>query len=367
MNKQPSNNLSELARLFARLGFTAFGGPAVHIAMMQDEVVRKRGWMTDQHFLDLVSATNLIPGPNSTEMTMHLGHERAGKPGLVVAGACFILPAVFITSLLAWAYQHYGQLPVVAPFLYGIKPAILAVVVAAAVRLCKRAFSNPTLWVVGALCAAACIAGANEILVLFAAAAVGVALQLMKGEGGAARSVLPVAGVSGVKVFWIFLKVGAILYGSGYVLFAFLDAELVAKGLLTRQQLVDAIAVGQFTPGPVFSAATFIGWQMGGAAGAAAATAGIFLPSFVFVWLLNPIVKRLRTSKVMSAYLDFTNAASVAIIMAVCVEMARESIADWRTVAIAISSALCLIAFPRMNTAFIVLGGALAGFLVHQL
>ncbi len=362
---KPAGKLSEVARLFARLGFTAFGGPAVHIAMMQDEVVRKRGWMTDQHFLDLVSATNLIPGPNSTEMTMHVGHERAGKKGLVVAGACFILPAVTITSILAWAYQRYGQLPEVAPFLYGIKPAILAVVVAAAVRLGKRAFSSVALWAVGVLCAIACIAGANEIMVLFAAAAVGVILQVMKRGGGMARSVAPLAGVSGAKVFWIFLKVGAILYGSGYVLFAFLDAELVAKGLLTRQQLVDAIAVGQFTPGPVFSAATFIGWQMGGAAGAAAATAGIFLPSFVFVWLLNPIVKRLRTSKVMSAFLDFSNAASVAIIIAVCVEIARESVTDWRTVVIAIASALCVIVLPRLNTAFIVLGGAVAGFLLH--
>ena len=358
----PADKLSEVARLFARLGITAFGGPAVHIAMMQDEVVRKRGWMTEQHFLDLVSATNLIPGPNSTEMTMHVGHERAGKRGLVVAGACFILPAVIITSLLAWAYQRYGQLPEVAPFLYGIKPAILAVVVAAAVRLGKRAFSSATLWAVGVLCAIACIAGANEIMVLFAAAAVGVIIQVMKGEAGLKKSMLPLAAVPNTKVFWIFLKVGAILYGSGYVLFAFLDAELVSKGLLTRQQLADAIAVGQFTPGPVFSAATFIGWQMGGAA---AATAGIFLPSFVFVSLLNPIVKRLRTSKVMSAFLDFTNAASVAIIIAVCVEMARESVTDWRTVVIAIASALCLIVLPRLNTAFIVLGGALAGFLLH--
>ena len=361
----PADKLSEVARLFARLGITAFGGPAVHIAMMQDEVVRKRGWMTELHFLDLVSATNLIPGPNSTEMTMHVGHERAGKRGLVVAGACFILPAVIITSLLAWAYQRYGQLPEVAPFLYGIKPAILAVVVAAAVRLGKRAFSSATLWAVGVLCAIACIAGANEIMVLFAAAAVGVIIQVMKGEAGLKKSMLPLAAVPNTKVFWIFLKVGAILYGSGYVLFAFLDAELVSKGLLTRQQLADAIAVGQFTPGPVFSAATFIGWQMGGAAGAAAATAGIFLPSFVFVSLLNPIVKRLRTSKVMSAFLDFTNAASVAIIIAVCVEMARESVTDWRTVVIAIASALCLIVLPRLNTAFIVLGGALAGFLLH--
>lgn len=360
-----ADNLSEVARLFARLGVTAFGGPAVHIAMMQDEVVRKRGWMTDQHFLDLVSATNLIPGPNSTEMTMHVGHERAGKRGLVVAGACFILPAVLITSLLAWAYQRYGHLPEVAPFLYGVKPAILAVVVVAAVRLSKRAFSSPSLWAVGALCAAACIAGANEILVLFAAAALGVIVEVMKGSDGLKKSMMPLAAVSNTKVFWIFLKVGAILYGSGYVLFAFLDAELVAKGLLTRQQLIDAIAVGQFTPGPVFSAATFIGWQMGGAAGAAAATAGIFLPSFFFVWLLNPIVKRLRKSKVMSAFLDFTNAASVAIIIAVCVEMARASVTDWRTVAIALCSAIALIIIPRLNTAFIVLGGAIAGALLH--
>lgn len=363
--KSGRRNLSDVARLFTKLGFTAFGGPAVHIAMMQDEVVRKRGWMTDQHFLDLVSATNLIPGPNSTEMTMHVGHERAGKWGLVVAGACFILPAVVITSLLAWAYQRYGQLPAVAPFLYGIKPAILAVVVAAAVRLGRKAFSNATLWAVGVLCAIACIAGANEIAVLFSAALAGVLIQLVNVGRGVAKNTIPLFAVSHLKVFLVFLKVGAILYGSGYVLFAFLDAELVAKGLLTRQQLVDAIAVGQFTPGPVFSAATFVGWQMGGAAGAVAATAGIFLPSFLFVWLLNPIVRRLRKSKVMSSFLDFTNAASVAIIIAVCVQMAQESIADWRGVLIAVVSAACLLMLPRLNSAFIVLGGALAGFPLH--
>ena len=377
----PSNNpgsvrtgsLPEIAKVFLKLGCIGFGGPAVHIAMMEEEVVRKRKWITPEHFLDLVGATNLIPGPNSTEMTMHCGHERGGWKGLVVAGLCFILPAVIITGFLAWAYQRYGSLPEVQPFLYGVKPAIIAVIVALMISLGKKALKSTTLGLIGGISLALTLAGVNEVWVLFGAGALGVSIHLLTRPRSSINTFIAPLGTllvamnstdSHWKIFWIFLKVGSILYGSGYILFAFLDAELVAKGLLTKQELIDAIAVGQFTPGPVFSAATFIGWQMGGLWGAIAATIGIFLPSFLFVALLNPLIPRLRQSKVMSAFLDTVNIVSVGIILAVAVEMARESVGDWRTIAIAILSFVITFHFKKFNSAFVVMGGALLGYLL---
>jgi chromate transporter len=367
--------LGELARLFLKLGIIGFGGPAVHIAMMEEEVVRRRGWMDHQHFLDLVGATNLIPGPNSTEMTMHCGQERAGWKGLVVAGCCFIGPAVIITGALAWAYQKWGALPAAAPFLYGIKPAIIAVVAAAAITLGKKALKSFTLGLIGVMALVAVVAGLNEIFVLFGAGVLGLLLYAVQKARRAANGVvpfvllqaLPYTMLSPAKLFWIFLKIGAILYGSGYVLFGFLDAELVSRGWLTKQQLIDAVAVGQFTPGPVFSAATFIGWQIGGAPGAVAATVGIFLPSFLFVALLNPLIPRLRQSALMSAFLDTVNVASVAIILAVCIEMTRAAVTDGRTIAIGLTSLAVIFLWPKVNTAFIVLGGALMGYAAHLL
>ena len=368
-----TGSLSEIAGVFFRLGCVGFGGPAVHIAMMEEEVVRKRKWITPEHFLDLVGATNLIPGPNSTEMTMHCGHERGGWKGLVVAGLCFILPAVIITGFLAWAYQRYGSLPEVQPFLYGVKPAIIAVIVALMISLGKKALKSTTLGLIGGISLALTLAGVNEVWVLFGAGALGVSIHLLTRPNSSFNIIIAPLGTllvamnstdSNWKIFWIFLKVGSILYGSGYVLFAFLDAELVAKGLLTKQELIDAIAVGQFTPGPVFSAATFIGWQMGGLWGAIAATIGIFLPSFLFVALLNPLISRLRESKVMSAFLDTVNIVSVAIILAVALEMARESVGDWRTIVIAILSFVITFHFKKFNSAFVVLGGALLGYLL---
>jgi chromate transporter len=363
------SKLSEVAKVFLRLGCVAFGGPVAHIAMMEQEVVKKRRWVTDEHFLDLVGATNLIPGPNSTEMTMHCGYERAGRRGLVVAGLCFILPAVLITGALAWAYQLYGSLPEVSAFIYGIKPAIIAVIVSTMISLAKKALKTMTLGVIGVLAAALTLAGINEIYVLFGAGAVGIAAHLLDAKQSA-RNIIPLAFVassveiSNWKIFFIFLKVGSILYGSGYVLFAFLDAELVARGLLSRQELIDAIAVGQFTPGPVFSSATFIGWQLGGPYGAVAATIGIFLPSFLFVAFLNPLIPRLRKSKVMTAFLDTVNMASVAIILAVVVEMGRETLLDWRTILIAVASFFITFYFSKVNTAFIVIGGAVVGYIL---
>lgn len=364
--------LGEVARVFLKLGFLGFGGPAVHIAMMEEEVVRKRKWMTADHFLDLVGATNLIPGPNSTEMTMHCGKERAGWPGLVVAGACFILPAVLITGLLAWAYQEYGRLPHAQPFIYGIKPAIISVLVVLVISLGKRALKTAALYVIAAFALILVLIGTNEILVLFGAGALGIILHLAS-KRSALNSVALLPALSfavfysppaASQIFWIFLKIGSILYGSGYVLFAFLDAELVSREWLTRRELIDAVAIGQFTPGPVFSAATFIGWQLGGLSGAAAATAGIFLPSFLFVAFLNPLIPVLRRSPIMSAFLDTVNVGSVAIILAVAVEMGREVFNDWCTVVIAVAGFAVTFYFRKLNTAFVVVGGALLGYIL---
>ncbi len=347
----------ELIRVFLKLGIIGFGGPAVHIAMMEEEVVRKRKWLSQQHFLDLVGATNLIPGPNSTEMTMHCGYERAGWKGLIIAGCCFILPAVLITGVLAWAYQQYGQLPEVQPFLYGIKPAVLSIILMAMISLGRKAVKSLQLALIGVIALIAVLIGLNEILVFFSAGALGILLHLLQ-SGRTIRTVFP------LPVFWIFLKIGSLLYGSGYVLFAFLDAELVETGMLSKKALIDAIAVGQFTPGPVFSSATFIGWQLGGIGGAVAATVGIFLPSFVFVALLRPIIPVLRRSLIMSAFLDTVNVVAIAVIGAVLFEMGRESLTDWRTSLIAVMALQGIYYFPRLNSAILVFGGAMIGFLL---
>lgn len=363
-------SIAEIAKVFFKLGCIGFGGPAVHIAMMEEEVVRKRKWFSHAHFLDLVGATHLIPGPNSTEMTMHCGHERAGKAGLIVAGICFIVPAVVITGVIAWAYKAYGTLPEVEPFIYGIKPAIIAVIVSLMIALGKKAFKTITLAVIGVLAAGLTLYGISEIAILFGGGLLGVALHLTGNSDHKLKASLPFALLANVpvtatplKLFWIFLKTGAILYGSGYVLFAFLDDELVRTGLLTRQQLTDAIAVGQFTPGPVFSSATFIGWQIGGLPGAALATIGIFLPSFLFVLFLNPLIPVLRQSKIMSVFLDTVNAVSVALILAICIEMGQSAMTDWRTITIAILSFAASLVFKKLNSAWVILGGAVLGYI----
>ena len=374
--EQINDRLLDIAKLFFKLGVIGFGGPAVHIAMMEEEVVKKKAWMSEDHFLDLVGATNLIPGPNSTEMAMHIGNERAGWRGLVIAGCCFIIPAVIITGVFAWAYRQYGQLPQVQPFIYGIKPAIIAVVVSLMISLGRKALKNVELGIIGLLAATAVLAGYNEIYILFGAGLLGILIYFIRSSSKAANGILPFVllqvsttpvSISDSKLFWIFLKIGSILYGSGYVLFAFLDAELVGKGLLTKQQLIDAIAVGQFTPGPVFSSSTFIGWQISGIGGAAAATLGIFLPSFLFVAFLNPLIPRLRKSKLMSAFLDTINIVSIAIILSVIIEMGRETIMDWRTILIAMISFAVTFYFKKLNTVFIILGGAVLGYILYFL
>ena len=366
-----SQELAKITKLFLRLGISAFGGPAAHIAMMQQEVVNKRQWFTEQHFLDLIGATNLIPGPNSTEMAMHIGRERAGWKGLIVAGLCFILPAVIITGIFAWLYAKYGHLPQVQPFVYGIQPAIIAVILAAVYPLAKKSLKTIELAIIGMAVLALSLLNIYEIYLLFGAGLFAAALLTLKRQntnGIFPFTLLQLPGITilsgNLGLFLIFLKIGAILYGSGYVLFAFLDTELVSRGLLTREQLADAIAVGQMTPGPVFSSVTFIGYQINGWTGAIVSTIGIFLPAFLFVAALNPLVKKMRNSRLFAAFLDAVNVASVALILAVCYELGKESINNWRTILIALSSVALTFGFKKLNSAWIVLFGSLAGYLL---
>lgn len=368
-------NLKDILKLFLKLGILGFGGPAAHIAMMQDEVVTKRKWLTEQHFLDLIGATNLIPGPNSTEMAIHIGYEKGGWKGLIIAGLSFILPAVFITGIFAYLYKQYGQIPEVQPFIYGIKPAIIAIILGAIVPLAKKSLKSAPLVITGLLILVGSLLNISEIYLMFGAGFFALVLAYVRDKKqNKINSFLPftflpttttlILSTTNANLFWIFLKIGAILYGSGYVLFAFLDTELVSTGLLTRQQLIDAIAVGQFTPGPVFSSVTFIGYQINGLTGAIFSTIAIFLPSFLFVALLIPIVKRMRSSKLFSAFLDAVNVASVAIIVAVCFEMGKDTITDWRTILIAILSVTIAFGYRKLNSAFVVLGGSLTGYLL---
>ncbi|MDG1147262.1 MAG: chromate efflux transporter [Crocinitomicaceae bacterium] len=367
-------NIKEVAQVFFKLGVIAFGGPAAHVAMMEEEIVNKRKWMDRQHFLDLMGITNLIPGPNSTEMTMHCGHERAGIPGLFVAGFAFIFPAVVITGTLAWLYSLYGTLPNVEPWIIGIKPAVLAIIAGAVFKLGKKALKGWELGTLGLFVLAASILGVNEILALLTAGVVGAFYFSAKNKMfDNPKSILPlfllqlptasVAGITSLKVFWTFLKVGSVLYGSGYVLFAYLDAELVTTGWLTRQQLMDAVAVGQFTPGPVLSTATFVGYQLTGFWGAVGATLGIFLPSFLFVLILNPLVPRMRKSKVLGFFLDSVNIAAVAVMAGVLFEMAKISLVNWQGIVIAVISFALIFGFKKVSSMWIVLGGSLLGFL----
>ncbi len=368
------NKLKEVAQVFFKLGCFAFGGPAAHIAMMEEEIVAKRKWMTRNYFLDMIGATNLIPGPNSTEMTMHCGYERAGRKGLFVAGICFIFPAIIITGLLAYLYVKYGELPEVKPFIIGIKPAVLAIIASAIIKLSKKAIKSTELAVLGVLVLVVSLLGVNEVLALLLAGVFGMGYFYLKERiQNKTLSISPillslvvsetVVKLSSLKVFLMFLKVGAILYGSGYVLFAYLDAELVSRGWLTRPELIDAIAVGQFTPGPVLSTSTFIGYQLSGFPGAIAATTGIFLPSFLFVLILNPFISRMRQSKILRHFLDAVNVAAVAVMLSVLVVMTIDTIVDWRTILIAI---LCsyLTFGTKISTMWIIAIGSVLGYLL---
>ncbi|WP_298901475.1 chromate efflux transporter [uncultured Psychroserpens sp.] len=374
MEKNQSNKLKEVASVFFKLGCFAFGGPAAHIAMMEDEIVTKRQWMTRDYFLDLIGTTNLIPGPNSTEMTMHCGHERAGKLGLFVAGLSFIIPATLITAILAYLYVSYGTLPEVEPFIFGIKPAVLAIIASAVIKLGKKAIKGTELAVLGSLVLMASLLGLNEIIALLTAGILGMLYFTIKEKTNknihsiSPLFLWPVLGTSLVKVstlnvFWVFLKVGAILYGSGYVLFAYLDAELVTRGWLTRAELIDAIAVGQFTPGPILSTSTFIGYQLSGFYGALAATAGIFLPSFLFVLILNPFIPKMQKSKVLRHFLNAVNVAAVAIMLAVLVIMTKETLLDWKAIVIALG-AVILTFKTKISPIWVILIGAVLGYIL---
>lgn len=365
------SELKELAGLFLRLGFTAFGGPAAHTAMMRNEVVDKKKWISDQHFLDLVGATNLIPGPNSTELAIHIGYERAGWKGLLIAGLCFILPAVIISGLLGYFYFEYKFLPNTQSILNGIKPAVIAVVIMAIVPMTRISVNKISTGLIALSVLCLAILGANELILMFGA---GIAMFLIwLRPSRSSMTLAPILLTSwmhqdlsparSVKLFLIFLKIGAILYGSGYVLFAFIDSELVSTGLLSRSDLVNAIAVGQFTPGPVFSSVTFIGYQMGGWKGSVSSTIGIFLPAFVFVLILRPLMNALKNSQAFRAFLDGINAASIAIIIAVCINMSLSFYTDWKSLLIMLFSFIALVLLPKLNNAWVILGGAILGWI----
>lgn len=378
--QQRQQRLIELAAVFLRLGTIAFGGPAAHIAMMDNEVVNRRRWMSREKLLDLLGITNLIPGPNSTELAIHIGYERGGWQGLLIAGSCFILPAMLIVWTLAAVYARYQTLPQLQWLLYGVKPVMIAIVLLALWKLGQKAAKDGPTVLAGIAAMAAYFAGLNEILVLLL---LGIAVMLARVQrrGSALGALLlPVSGplaqagvaaaaasVSWVSVFWFFLKIGCVLYGSGYVLLAFLQRDLVERShWLTSQQLLDAVAIGQLTPGPVFTTATFVGYLLAGNAGAIAGTVGIFLPAFLLVWLVNPLVPKLRQSQWASGFLDGVNAASLGLMAGVSYTLGRTALVDWLTIVLASLSAIAVLRF-KVNSAWLVLAGGVIGFIAYSL
>ena len=379
-------SLLDLALLFLRLGTTAFGGPAAHVALMEDEVVRRRRWLSREQFLDYVGATNLIPGPNSTELAIHIGLARHGWPGLFVSGVCFILPSALIVGVIAWGYVRYGALPQVAGILAGIAPVVIAIVVSALWQLGRTAVKSSYLAMLGLAALLALLSGVHEMVVLLAAGlASGVAVGAVRWRGRfAALPILvwcwtswrvgvlaaTIAGAAGPtaaftlwSLFLVFARIGALLFGSGYVLVAFLRADVVERlGWLTERQLLDAVAVGQVTPGPLFTTATFVGYLVGGVTGAAVATVGIFLPAFVFVALSGRLVPRLRRSRVAGAVLDGVNVASLAMMAAVTWQLGSVTLLEPVPLALAGLSALMLTRYS-VNPAWLVAGGATLGWI----
>lgn len=349
-----------MSAFFLRLGFTAFGGPAAHLAMMEDEVVRRRAWLSREAFLDRLGAINLLPGPNSTQMAMALAFERAGWRGLALGGACFILPAALMAAACAWAYLHWGALPRAQGLLYGVRPVILAVILQALVGLGRTAVKSRGLAALGVLAILAYALGAHELVVLF-----GAGLLMLAAQGGLRRPsgalALAPQAAGLLPLFLTFLKLGAVVFGSGYVLVAFLRADLVVRWhWLTETQLLDAVAVGQLTPGPVFTTATFVGFLLHGGWGAALATVGIFLPSFALVAALGPLVPRLRGSRPASAFLDGVNVAALALMAVVGAQLARSALVDLKTAALAVVAGALLLRW-RVNPTWLVLGAAAIG------
>jgi chromate transporter len=382
-------SIRELGLFFLRLGVTAFGGPAAHIAIMEDELVRRRKWLSREKFLDLLGASSLIPGPSSSELAIHIGYLRAGWAGLILGGVCFILPAAVLVGIIAGAYVRFGHLPAVAALLYGVKPVVIAVILQALWGLGRTAVKSWALAVVGIVCVALSIAQVNILLILFGAGASYAGIDALsrhrienrKARGGiilitawrGARAglarVFPWAGATGMvavipgmwPLFLVFLRIGSVVFGSGYVLLAFLRADLVVhRGWVTDAQLVDAVAIGQVTPGPVFTTATFLGYLLRGPVGAVAATIGIFLPAFILVAISGPLVPLLRRSVTAGTFLDGVNVASLALMAAVSYQLGRSALVDWLTVSLAVASAVLLLRF-RINSAWLVLGGAMIG------
>ncbi len=383
----PNHSLRELAAFFLRLGTTAFGGPAAHVAMMEDELVRRRGWLSREKFLDLLGASNLIPGPSSSELAIHIGYLRAGWAGLLVAGSCFILPAALMVAALAWAYVRFGRLPASAAILYGIKPAVIAIVLQALWRLGRTAVKNRLLAGIALVSLALSAAALHPLYVLLIAGAVMVLVDSIRRSRRPARPlgqavllpVLPSASTTAAaaggaatvavfslsSLFLLFLKIGAIVFGSGYVLLAFLRADLVAhRGWLTDAQLVDAVAIGQVTPGPVFTTATFIGYLLGRGRGAVLATVAIFLPAFILVAASGPLVSRLRNSKTAGAFLDGVNVGALALMAVVTWQLAQASIVDLETGILLVIFFLAVVRL-RLNPTWVMAGGALAGLLTQ--
>lgn len=378
---EPPGRWQEVLLLFLRIGATAFGGPAAHLAVLREEVVRRRRWLDDQRFLDLLGATNLIPGPNSTEMAIHIGYVRAGLAGMLAGGLGFILPSTLIVLGLSWAYVRYGTLPAAEGLLYGVKPVVVALIVSALISLGRRAVRGPLTGAVGAAAFGLYLLGLNEIGLLLAG---GLAVVLahaarrgLAGGGAAALALTPLmgagpalaapAGYSLLRLFLICLKIGSVLYGSGYVLLAFFRADLVTRlGWLSDAQLLDAIAVGQITPGPLFTSATFIGYLLDGVPGALAGTLGLSLPSFVFVMLTSPWIPRLRRSPRLGALLDGVNVASLGLMAGVTLQLGRASLIDALTVALALLAGLALWR-TRLNTTWLIAGGAAVGALARVL
>lgn len=377
--------LKEVTFLFLKLGLITFGGPAAHIALFEDEVVTKRKWMSRQHFLDLVVATNLIPGPNSTEMAIHCGYLKAGIPGFFVAGLSFTLPAFLIAGIFAYIYAKFGNLPEVKPFLYGIKPAIIVIILNAVHRLGRSAIKRWKLFLIAFSITLVGFLGINEIISIVAGGIFGALfIYLLESKNNlnlfspffflsftllpSITSIVKEAEASLTTLFLTCLKIGAVWFGGGYILVAYFDGEFV-RGLnwLTRQELLDAIAVGQFTPGPFLSSATFIGYQIAGVFGALAATIGIIIPSFVFVLILNPIIPRLRKSKLLSSFLDAVNVSAVAVMFVVGIKLGIEVIVDWQTWVIAVLSVTALFTIKKINVAYIIFGGAISGYLLMMI
>ena len=378
LSSRRRTSLRELALLYLKLGTTAMGGPAAHIAMMEEEVVDRRRWLTREEFLDFLGAANVIPGPSSTEMAIHVGRVHAGWPGLVVAGVSFILPASLMVGSLAWAYVRFGALPRIAASLYGVKPVVIVVIAQGAIRLARSAIKSTGLAVLGAMSVLAAALGLDALFTLFAAGVVAGCVHLARKlrnrpstVAAAAGAVSAAAGVAAPfrlgLMSLVFLKIGATLFGGGYVLVAFLRSDFVARlHWLSEQQLLDAVAVGQVTPGPLFTTATFIGYVLGGPAGAVLATIAIFLPAFVFVALSGPLVGWLRRSNLAGAVLDGINVAAIALMIVVSAQLARTAVVDGFTLGIAAVSALLLFRY-RVNSTWLVVGAAVAGELVTWL